>query len=544
MLGFRRYLLFILKKRPLTAIGACLIGVLATLFAAGLYGVSSFIISLAALHPTYDLIVVPAVLVRFLGLGRAVLAYLERYVSHNETFRLLSEIRVFVYDSLMPLVPGRDDRLDRGHALSMAVSDVELLQDGLLRIVYPMAAALLAVVTGTAVSYLLSPTLAPVFFLLALPLPFVLFGLTAAATRGRQKAYDEKRAALYGALLELNGGLTDIKTNTCQASKQTAFSQLLDQMVGAQKPVNRAAALSDAAAVLYTGVSLICLLAAAGALCAAGRLSGTLLAATVVGLATMTDTVGGLSTVGARFERVKNAAQRIFLQPAKKVAKGPSLHSAYDRIFYKKLTLDNISFSYPGRRLLENISFTLETGAPIVITGKSGRGKSTLADVMLGFATPDSGTITADGIALSAMTEEYRLTLFSVAEQTPHFFNDTLRANLLTTDKETPEAQLWEVLTAVGLDGLIARLPNGLDTYVFESGDNFSGGELQRLGIARALLKDAPFFIFDEPTAGLDQLNERRILSLIASISKTRGVMLITHRMSGELRTFKEIHIS
>ncbi|MEL4106526.1 thiol reductant ABC exporter subunit CydC [Oscillospiraceae bacterium WX1] len=541
MTGFKNYLIVIFKARPFSVLFSCLLGVAASLFAAGLYGVACFLISLSALHPLYDVILVPAVLVRFFGLGRAVLSYLERYVSHNETFRILSDIRVLVYDSLAPLVPYSKASRDRGYNLSVAVSDVEMLQDGLLRIVYPIAVAVFAALMGTMGAYFLSPLLAVVFFFLTLPLSFVVFGLTALLSQKRQKRYDELRSCLYGDLMDLSAGLTDIKTNSCEGARQEHLSRRLSDSAAAQSAVSRVSALSDAAASFFSGLSFVILLAVSAALCAAQRLDGTLLAAAVVGLSYLTEPVSALAAVGARFERVKTAANRIFTgKPPHQFAQ--SLPAGFDPAACKKLSVDHLTFSYPGRALFKDISFSLEPGKLTVLTGKSGRGKSTIADLLCGFLTPEEGEIMVDGVSIFSLPEHARLRLFSMAEQSPHFFNDTLRANLLA-DASVSDETLHNILDAVGLSPFLKALPDGLDTMIFESGENLSGGELQRLSIARALLKKAPFYIFDEPTSSLDQLNEKRMIDCILSLSKTKGVLLITHRLPSELHRYDRIHL-
>ena len=528
MKGFRTFIKTIAVSNPFRNLLACFLGLLAILFAAGLYGVSSYIISLAALHPSFAALMVPAVTVRFLGIGRAVLSYSERLASHDQAFRILKKIRVCVYDKLEPVLLYETSET-RGQSLSKVITDVENLQDGILRIAYPLAVSAFTIIVGSVLAYFFNPLLALVFFLLACPIPFVAFGLILLITGKRERSLNESKQALYNDFIEISSGIIDIKTNTQEAARKESFKNSLYENTKAQIMRSKAAALGEAAAALYSGLSTAVLLGSAAFLAVTDRINPLYIAASVICLLYFLEPISQLHTISSSFEKVRSSADRTLgaAKPTVSETTAPDIKDV-DGI----MEMQRLSFSYGLRSVLDDFSLNIQKGRLSVLMGSSGSGKSTAVNLLLGLIKPDKGHITLNGFDLSQLSLENRLKLFSVAEQNPHFFNDTIRANLLTTE-DIGDGDIYRILDRVGLKNHIDSLPQGLDTLLYEDGANFSGGELKRLSIARALLRQAPFYIFDEPSAGLDTFNERKILELIFSLSANKGVLLITHRTGG-----------
>jgi ABC-type multidrug transport system fused ATPase/permease subunit len=182
---------------------------------------------------------------------------------------------------------------------------------------------------------------------------------------------------------------------------------------------------------------------------------------------------------------------------------------------------------------LQNITFQLNPGKRLAIVGPSGAGKSTLANLLLRFWDYSDGQILLDGRDLHAYPQDQVRRMFSFISQRSYFFNDTLRKNLLLARPGAGELEIREAAQRAQIHDFILRLPQGYETIIGERGFRLSGGERQRLAIARALLKDAPIFLLDEPTASLDPLTERRILETLFSLANTRSLLLITHRLVG-----------
>lgn len=196
------------------------------------------------------------------------------------------------------------------------------------------------------------------------------------------------------------------------------------------------------------------------------------------------------------------------------------------------LRIENLHYTLPGRRaLLRGLNATIGPGITALV-GETGAGKSTLLDLLLGFAAPESGQIRIDGVELARLDPAQWRARIAWVPQRPHVFAGSVRDNLLLAAPDAAPAALARALAASGLDAVLARLPRGLDTALGEQGLGLSGGELQRLALARALLREqATLWLFDEPTAHLDADSARAIDTMIRAAAATRSVLLVAHRL-------------
>ncbi|WMJ81564.1 ABC transporter ATP-binding protein [Clostridium sp. MB40-C1] len=192
---------------------------------------------------------------------------------------------------------------------------------------------------------------------------------------------------------------------------------------------------------------------------------------------------------------------------------------------------EHISFSYDKRKIIDDVSFTIKQGTTTAIIGPSGGGKTTLCNLITRFWDVDRGNITLGGIDIKNYTLDSLLSNFSMVFQNVYLFNDTI-ANNIKFGK--PEATLEEIRKAAKkacCDDFIMALPNGYDTVISESGSTISGGERQRISIARAILKDAPIIILDEATANVDPENEMQLQIAIEELTKNKTIIMIAHRL-------------
>ena len=202
-------------------------------------------------------------------------------------------------------------------------------------------------------------------------------------------------------------------------------------------------------------------------------------------------------------------------------------------IYQDGIVLKDVSFSYEGRKeVLHHVNITIEKSKITALVGLSGCGKSTIASMLMKFIYPASGAVYLNGIDYACMNREEIGKHIVMVPQTVNLFSDTIRNNLLLANPSATDEKLWQVLEEVSLDKHIRRMKDGLDTMVSESGSNLSGGQKQMMGIARALLTDAEYIIFDEATSAVDPESEKIIWQCIEKLSRKRTLIIISHRLS------------
>ncbi|MCU0256948.1 MAG: ABC transporter ATP-binding protein/permease, partial [Vicinamibacterales bacterium] len=198
------------------------------------------------------------------------------------------------------------------------------------------------------------------------------------------------------------------------------------------------------------------------------------------------------------------------------------------------VVFDGVDFAYSAARgpVLHGVSFALTPGTTVALVGPSGSGKSTCANLLLRFVEPTGGVIRVNGTALGSLPVEWWRPHVAWVPQRPHLFHGTVRDNLRLARPEATDAQLWSALEAAAARAFVEALPRGLAEAIGERGARLSGGQAQRLALARALVADAPFVVLDEPTSQVDPWTEPEISAAVDRLRAGRTVLLIAHRVS------------
>ncbi len=506
----------------------------------GLLSMAGYLIADAALLPLMAVLTIPSYFVRAMGVTRPTARYVERLVSHDVTFRLLTQLRIKVYGHLEPLVPDLNYR--SGDLLARLVSDVDELQNLYLQTVSPVVIWLVIVALTYGFLTIFSSLLAwvAVVFLvvagIAVPL---LSGLLARNLGQRQIA---ARAELKAHLVDGIQGMQDLLT--CgNAAEQGQKVAALDKALG--RVQRRMATISGLQLTLNDALShgaLWVILVLAIPLVSTKAISGVYLAFVALLVLASFEAVQPLGQAVQSLGHSLAAGERIF----KVIDTIPQvLESATPLPIPQQpatLEFERVHFSYQATEgeVLSEITLRMSPGQRIALVGPSGAGKSTLVGLALRFWDPTHGKILLADQDIKAYGLDDLRSLFGVVAQDTHLFNDTIRGNLLLARPEANTDELTRVIEQVGLTDMISQLPRGLDTWVGEQGLRLSGGERQRLAIARALLKDAPFLILDEATANLDPLTEHALLETLDKLMRNRATLLITHRLVG-LESMDEI---
>lgn len=525
-----RRLLRFLDGRWRMVSAAALLGVWTTGANVGLLAAAAYLISLSALSPPLSYLIPAVFLVQLLGGSRAFSRYAERIVSHDLTFGMLKEIRVWVYHRLRPLAPARLSERQSGDLLSRLVSDVERLQDLYLRAVSPLAVAA-SVCAATALAlYAVHPPLVPVA-LAALALGGVGVPLLVGWLEGRASGNEPAlRAELDARVVDGLWGSTELLASGRAEDVAREVSRLGDKLERRQRRAALVGGLRGALDDLTSGLAVLAVLLAATPAVQAGEFRGVYLALVALLVLGSFEAVRPLGEAMQSLGGVLAAGNRIFEiadeEPAVEDPADPLPSPAGRRV-----ELRGVGFRYaPAEpRALEDVSLSLEPGGRIAVVGPSGAGKSTLVGLLLRFWDLEEGEALLDGRELRKYAQEDVRSRFAVAAQDDHIFGGTVRENLLLARPGASEQELREALDLA----LLADLPGGLDCEAGESGSRLSGGEARRLSVARALLRRAPVLVLDEPTAGLDTVTERRLMQNIQSRTGGGSLLLITHRLVG-----------
>ncbi len=513
---------------------ATLLGVVTIGSSLGLMTTSAYLIAKAALRPSIAELQVAIVGVRFFGIARGLFRYLERTVAHDVTFRLLARLRTWFYAALEPLAPARLLHYRSGDLLARIVADVETLENFYLRVLAPPLVAFLVAILAAVLMGSFHPSLAwalLTFLALAgvgLPL------LTRMLGRFMGQRLVQTRAELNCALVDGIQGAADLLAFGQEGRHLDRLRALNCELGSLQGRMAGIGGLHGALSGLLLNLAVVATLALAIPLMSAGRLDGVYLA--LLALATMAgfEAVLPLPQAFQNLESSLEAARRLFeMVDARPAVADPALPAPLPAAF--DLRVEGLRFSYnPGELpALDGVSFALPAGRCLAIVGPSGAGKTTLVHLLLRFWDYQEGRILLGGRDLREYGQEDLRRAIAVVSQRTHLFNTTVRDNLLLARPEASQADLVAAARQAQIHDFVLSLPQGYDTLIGEQGVRLSAGQRRRLAIARALLKDAPFLILDEPTAGLDALTEREVLAALQPLLVGRTTLLITHRLVG-----------
>lgn len=538
---------------------AVLLGTATIASSIGLLATSGFLIAAAALQPSIADLQIAIVGVRFFGISRGVARYLERYVSHDVTFRLLARLRLWFYRSVEPLAPARLLEYRSGDLLARVVADVDTLEDVYLRVIAPPVVALLVALLACFLLGGFDVRLAGVllvFLLLAgAGLPLLVRALGQRAGRHLVRV----RANLNSVLVDGIQGVADLLAFGGEEHYMARVVDLGRDLSRLRARMVNIDGLQGALSGLLMNLATMTVLSVAAGLVNTGQLDGMYLALLVMTVIASFEAVLPLPQALLSLDHSLEAAHRLFeIVDADPAVRDPvpaaPIPAACD------IRVEALQFRYgpEERPALRGVSFDLPQGACLAVVGPSGAGKSTLARLLLRFWDYEQGHITWDGRELGSYGQEDLRRHVAVVSQQTYLFNATVRENLLLAlrpeaagavvernpvsshNRPGPEAdcigieaRMIQAAQQARIHEFIQSLPQGYDTWIGEQGLRLSGGQRQRLAIARAILQNAPVLLLDEPTANLDALTERDVMASLQSLMAGRTTLLITHRLVG-----------
>jgi ATP-binding cassette subfamily C protein CydCD len=506
----------------------------------GLMATAAYIISAAALHPSIADLQVAIVGVRFFGLSRGIFRYLERLVSHDVTFRLLARWRVWFYQAMEPLAPARLMQYHSGDLLSRVIGDIGVLEGFYVRaIAPPLVAILVTIVMGRFFSTFgaeLAWALIGFLLLAGIGLPVLISILS--HRLGTQLT--QARAYLSTVIIDGIQGLPDLLTCGRADMQIRQVDQAGKRLTGIQARMVGLSALQSALGGLLANLCMLTVLVLAIQRVSQGQLAGVLLGVVALGALMSFEAVQPLPIAAQNLEASRAAARRLYeLVDAK-----PTINDPAEPLLLPEdhhLVVKDLSFQYPPRVSdeistysdfgLKNITFSLPQGKHIAIIGPSGAGKTTLINLLQRFWEYQQGSIQLSGNELHQYRQEDIRRCIASVSQSTYLFSTTIKENLLIARPEASDDEIIHATKAAHLHDMIQSLPDGYDTWIGEHGLRLSAGERQRLAIARALLKDAPLLILDEPTANLDRATEVAVLNSVRELSIGCSTITITQRL-------------
>lgn len=517
-------LLTIREKRDVSI--AIFFGFLAGIAGVALMASSGYLISKAALTSQMTILIVMGACLKLFGLVSALSRYAERLFSHRATFTMLSNLRVSFFERLEPHAPQIFQKYRSGDLLARIVGDVESLQNFLLRVFYPpvvLGIVFLSTIFFTSFfSFAIALVIAGGMVLTIIVVPAIF----AWRQRKIDSAARTSRAALSSEAAEFLFGFRDLKIYQQLESKEQQLTAFSDDYAEQQRKAGLEENLSQSVNGFVALLVSFFVLGLGTYFVATDQLDGLYLAMLVMISLAVFENVPPMAVFPAYFEDNRKAAVRLENVVAQERNSEKLLELPGGPLDFK---LDKVAYTYPNeeRPALNQVSLTIKEGTKTAIVGPSGSGKSTLLQVLLNIADVDAGDITIGGKPLQNVRQENLWNAMNVVLQENHFFFGTIRSNLLIANEEAPEEAMQEALNKVQLGQF------SLDTKVSEKGANLSGGEKQRLAIARALLKSKPIWLLDEPVSSVDSVTAQAIYKELFANGEKNTFIIISHDLSG-----------
>ena len=476
----------------------------------------------------------PAAQIRALAIMRTLGRYAERLVTHEATFRVLAQIRSWFFQQLIPLVPGRLALMRSGDLLSRMTADIDALDALYLRLVAPVFVAILGV---TAVTIVLA-TYAPIIsiangLILLVAAVYVPWLFNRLGNEGAERI-TVLMANYKIRQVDTLQGFADLLVNQAYERYSVFLQQFSDRMIHTQRQNNCLTGISSAITFLLSQISFTVVLILAGLLYTENQLTGSEVALVVFCVLASFELVTPLPQALQMLAKTQKSAQRI-----RQVAKlKPTITEPQQILLLPQsydLQLSDVCFRYSDQQdwVLKNINVQIPLGTKLAIVGASGSGKTTLLHLIMHYFDPEIGQVALAGYSLSQYGSEPLMTCFGVLSQRSQLFATTIKENLLIAKPDATAKELDAAIKAAGLEKFISYLPEGLNTWVGESGVKVSGGEARRIALARLYLKDAPILILDEPTEGLDSETERDVFQALSVFATQKTIIMVTHRAAG-----------
>ncbi len=509
---------------------ALLLSVITLVAGVSLLGVSGWFLTAAFLTGAAPFnLFVPSAAVRGLSMLRIAARYGERLSGHDATLRLLSDLRRWLFERMLPLSPARLGRLRSGDLIARLTADIDALDTLFLLAFAPIATAVLTGVLLTVVFHTVLPAaawiMAAALLLAVVAVPMWL------AQRSRQPgaAIAQTSADLRAAVLDGVDGHADLLVFDATDRARATFGQASHEAGQARLRLARLAANGQACVQALAGLAAVGVLAVGIVALPGGTPTGPWMVGMVLATLAIFEIAGPIMRGATRIAIAAAAAERI---EAITTETGGTRDPATPKAVPAdgELAFDAVRFGYdPARPVLQDFTLRVAPGERVALVGPSGAGKSTVLQLLLRIEDVQGGAIRFGGVDVRDMAQaDWHRRLAWLAQDAPVFLG-TVRDNLRIGDPTADDDACLRALSHARLGDFVRSLPQGLDTWLGEAGRTLSAGQARRLCLARALLSPAPIIVLDEPTTGLDRDNELAFFEDIARATRGRTVLMVTH---------------
>jgi ATP-binding cassette, subfamily C, bacterial CydC len=510
-------------------------GAAATGCAVALLAASGFLLARASQHPSIIAITGAVVAVRAFSVGRGVFRYAERLTSHDAAFRVLADTRVAIYRRLSTLAPAGLAAFRSGDLLARLIADVDATQDLFIRgIAPPITAALVGAGAVVACCVILIPggvALAAGLLLAGVAVP----GVAALADRTSRRRTSPARGDLAASLANMLAGSADLHAFGAVDASLARVAATDAELTGLARGSAAAQGLGTGLTSLASGLTVWAVLILGVAAVGSGTFGRVPLAVLALTALAAFEAVSPLTGAALQIGHARTAGRRVcaVLDAPDPVREPPAPLSPPDPPVTVTLRGARVRYQPGGPFALDGVDLDLEPGKRVALVGPNGAGKSTVAAVLMRFTDLAGGTAALNGHDLGAYRADEVRRLIGGCPQDPHIFDTTIAANLRLARPGASDEELAGAAEKARLLPWIESLPGGMQTPVGAHGAAISGGERQRIALARALLADPALLILDEPAASLDPDARAALTNDLLDVTAGRGTLLITHELDG-----------